>query len=165
MRSFLFALVAFAAVNVAAETLVQYPIATVTEQTTDAAFGDRFRRNKQQPQTPGQPAPPADGNRTSPVDPNAAPKFEAAPDGESAPLNLAELTPEQKQQLFTAISSLISLILGAFAGSGKAGPFITAILGAFKGIADPVPAPARTRVRKPRAKAKAKPKAAAPESK
>lgn len=156
MRSFVFCVIALVAVNVAADTLVQYPIATVSEEATDAGiFRNRQQRN--QP-APGQPAPPSDGNRTAPVDPNAAPKFEAAPGGDTAPLNLAELTPEQKQQLFTAISSIISLLLGAFAGSGKAGPFITAILGAFKGIADPVPAPAKTRVRKPKAKPKAAPK-------
>lgn len=157
MRSFVFSVIALVAVNVTAETLVQYPIATVTEEATDAGiFRNRQRQNQQQ--APGQAVPPADGNRTAPVDPNAAPKFEPAPGGDTAPLNLAELTPEQKQQLFTAITSIISLLLGAFAGSGKAGPFITAILQAFKGIADPVPAPAKTRVRKPKAKPKAAPK-------
>lgn len=164
MRSFLFCLLALVAVNVAAETLVQYPMAAV-EETTDAGIfrnrdgQPRFRRSQPAP-APGQPAPApgTDGNRTAPVDPNAPPKFDAAPGGDTAPLSLAELTPEQKQQLFTAISSIISLLIGAFAGSGKMGPFITALLGAFKTIGQPVPpapAPARTRTRKPKAKPKA----------
>lgn len=159
MRSILFCLVALVAVNVAADTLVQYPMATVSESPTQAGIF-RNRQPRRQSPAPGQPAPApgTDGNRTAPVDPNAPPKFDAAPEGESTPLNLAELTPEQKQQLFTAISSIISLLIGAFAGSGKMGPFITALLGAFKTIGQPVPpapAPARTRTRKPKAKPKA----------
>lgn len=179
MRSVIFALSLVFAVNlIAAEAIEQYPIATVNEGAgaTDEAgiFRNRqgqprFRRPQAPAPAPGVPqpgVPDADGNRTAPVDPNAAPKFEPAPGGATAPLSLAELTPEQKQQLFTAISSIISLLIGAFAGSGKMGPFITAILGAFKTIGQPVPpapAPARTRTRSP--KAKAKPKAATPESK
>src|SRR5688572_16565031 len=122
MRSFTFCVLALVAVNVVADTLVQYPIATVEESVQAGVFGNRqpiFRRPQAPAPQPGVPE--ADGNRTAPVDPANPPKFDAAPNGDKLPLNLAELTPEQKQQLFTAISSIVSLLIGAFAGSGKMG--------------------------------------------
>lgn len=167
MRSILCALVLFLSVGSAlAETAVVYPMGVVTEETEQAGiFRNRQPRRQQAPPAqPGQPAP-EDGNRTAPVDPNALPKFDGAPADGGGTLNLAELTPEQKQQLIQAIIAIVSALLGAFAGSGKAGPFLSALLAAFKGIAQPVPpapTPAKTRKRAP--KAKAKPKAAAPKS-
>lgn len=167
MRSLLCALVLFLSVGSAvAEPTIAYPIAVVSEATEQAGVFNRRQQPQPQP-APGQPAPPADGNRTAPVNPNAPPKFDAAP-SEGGTLSLAELTPDQKAQLFQAITAIISALLGAFAGSGKAGPFLTAILQAFKGIADPVPpkpAKARARATKAPVKSKAKPKAASPDSK
>lgn len=165
MRSFLCAIVLLTATLAIAETTVVYPMGVVPEATDDTGiFRDRFqdrqprfRKPKPSPQ-PGQQTPPADGNRTEPVDPDNPPKFEGAPsDGSTLPINLTELTPEQKQQLTQAIIAIISALIGAFAGSGKAGPFLSALLQAFKGIANPVPGtPAKIRKRKSKAKAKLK---------
>jgi len=150
MRSLLCAVVLFSSAGAAiAGTTVLYPMDVITVETERAAV---FNRRQPRRGQPAPPVPPADGNRTVPVDPNATPKFEAAPEGGSPPLSLAELTPEQKQKLIQAIIAVVSALLGAFAGSGKAGPFITALLQAFKGIAAPAPsASAKVRARKSKA--------------
>jgi hypothetical protein len=155
-------LMAACAVEVQAQE-IRYPINYVSpsgEVTTEAGILDRLRgmRPKNRKAEPGQPAPQA-GPRTEPYAPDTAPKFEAPPaDGSTVPAPVApvvdgevteaEMTPEQKQMLMTAITTFVSALIAAFAGSGGMSPMLMAIMNAVKGqMSTPPAAPARTRKR------------------
>lgn len=159
MRSLVCALALIVGASSAvAET--RFPINLVNDGQQAGIFSNRNQSGRRlRPSPPPQGEVPAPEGRTTPVDPNAAPQFQAAPADGSALSTAAEITPEQKQALFQAIVAFVSALIGAFAGSGGASPLLTALLNAFKGIQlqapAPAPAPAKTRTRRAPAKPKA----------
>lgn len=125
-------------------TPVDFPIGYVAADSDDATLAaGRFRRSQ----------PDNEQDRTTPYDPNTAPKFEAppgsdiggvAPSKPSDPATPAEpksdeapkaeetaLSPEQKQMIFSVI---ISVVTSLIAGTGAANPTLSKILDLLKGL-------------------------------
>lgn len=158
----------------------QRAVIVVEHDVQDAGIFNRRQPRSQQanPNCPdGNCGPQDEGERTTPYDPNSAPKFEAppadgvvtppaaAPTAPAAPVvppaandavkddgavEEAELTPEQKQMLLSAVVAFVSALVGAFGGSGGFGPIILKVLEA---IAAGASAQVKSRVKaRPRAR-------------